>query len=158
MNGGDPHGRFSIALDLEIRPARAEDLPALEWLGLFARDRRIIRSAFAAQRRGEALLLLAMAGGFPLAQVWIDFARRAGTAVFWAVRTFPPLQGRGIGGRMLLAAEQVARHRGCRRAELEVEPDNQPARDFYLRRGWRFAAGPPAQRTGPELLVMEKSL
>ncbi|HHY48450.1 MAG TPA: GNAT family N-acetyltransferase [Alphaproteobacteria bacterium] len=150
--------RFSIVLDLDIRPAQADDLAALEWLGLFERDRHLIRSAFGAQERGDALLLLAIAGGFPLAQVWIDFARKPGTAVFWAVRTFPPLEGRGIGSRMLAAAEAEVRRRRLDRAELEVERDNTRARRFYQRRGWRLVADAQAQPTGPELLVMAKAL
>ena len=82
--------RFTVEVEIEIRRAVAEDLPALEWMGLYAGHRQIIRRAFADQQAGNASLLLGVAGGFPVAQVWIDFAkkREQGTACLWAVRTF----------------------------------------------------------------------
>jgi GNAT superfamily N-acetyltransferase len=121
-----------------VRPARREDLPALEWMGLYAAHAEIIEEAFAAQERGEAVLVLGIAGGFPVAQVFIDFARGKDEriAMLWAVRTFFPLQGRGIGRCMMGAAEDVIRRRGWTRAMLSVERDNAGARRFYRRHGW----------------------
>ena len=86
-------GRFSITVEAEIRPARAADLPALEWMGLYTPHRALIAEAFAAQCRGDGLVLLAVTNGFPVGQVWIDFARKRGdgVAVLWAVRSFHPL-------------------------------------------------------------------
>jgi ribosomal protein S18 acetylase RimI-like enzyme len=155
--------RFTVSLEVAIRPARAEDLPALEWMGLFSAHREIIRAAFEAQERGDALLLLAIAGGFPVAQVWIDFARRRERriATIWAVRTFFPLQGRGIGRQMMLAAEEAIRARGIHRAELEVEHGNDHARRFYGRLGWRAASEQSAPLevsdggAGPRSVAME---
>ncbi len=140
MLGSEVRQRFTVTVEVEIRPARAEDLPALEWMGLFAAHKEIIGAAFEAQQQGEALMLLAVAGGFPVAQVWIDFVRKRPhrIATIWAVRTFYPLQGLGIGRRMMLAAEEAIRAHGIHRAELEVEPDNTAARRFYKRLGWRF--------------------
>ncbi|WEX10410.1 GNAT family N-acetyltransferase [Chelativorans sp. AA-79] len=119
-----------------VRPCRSSDLQALEWMGLYTPHRAIIRRAFEAQERGEALMLLAVSSGFPIAQVWVDFTRKDNVAYFWAVRTFFPLQGAGIGSRMIRAAERAARRRGCRRAELETEDD---LTTFYERLGWRRA-------------------
>jgi ribosomal protein S18 acetylase RimI-like enzyme len=162
--------RFTVSVEVEIRPARAEDLPALEWMGLFSAHREIIRGAFRAQEQGDALLLLAIAGGFPVAQVWIDFARKPHRriATIWAVRTFFPLQGRGIGRQMMLAAEEAIRARGVRRAELEVERDNGYAERFYRRLGWRSAGeqsarfvrdgGGNPQSAAMELRTLEKDL
>lgn len=134
-------GRVEAKIEAVIRPCTEDDLPALEWMGLYAPHRRIIRETFQAQERGEALMLLAVSSGFPIGQVWIDFARKgANGAVLWAVRTFYPLQGAGIGRQMVRKAESLLRERGVRRAELEVEHGNHDALRFYQRLGWRIFA------------------
>jgi hypothetical protein len=87
--------RKTISVEIVIRPCVEGDLPALEWMGLYTHHRDIIRQAFEAQQRGDALLLLAIAADFPVGQVWIDFARKRedSIAFLWAVRTIYPLQG-----------------------------------------------------------------
>lgn len=131
-------GTIEATIRATIRPCREEDLPALEWMGLFTRDRHIIRAMFDSQQRGDGLMLMAIAADFPIAQVWIDFARKQdeGVAVFWAVRTFNPLQRAGIGRQMMDAAERVAADRGFRGAELEVDAGNDAALCFYRNLGW----------------------
>lgn len=86
-------------------------------------------------------MLLAVARGFPIAQVWIDLVakRRERVAVLWAIRTFFPLQRVGIGSRMVRAAEKAVRNRRYVRAELEVEEVNGAVIAFYRRLGWRIA-------------------
>jgi ribosomal protein S18 acetylase RimI-like enzyme len=131
---------FVVSVEVALRAAVESDLEALEWMGLYEGHRDIIRTAFEAQQRGDALLLVAISGGFPVAQVWIDFARKRAQrkAVLWAVRTFFPLQGRGIGRRMLIAAEREIAMRGIHRAELEVEHSNEGALRFYKSCGWKM--------------------
>lgn len=141
MKDQPAYPRFTFSINAEIRPAREEDLVAMEWLGLYSAHREIIRAAYAAQERGEALLLIAVSSDFPVAQVWVDLKRAAdrGAALVWAVRTFYPLQGHGIGRRMMETAEREIRRRGFERAELGVEKSNKRALRFYLRLGWRTA-------------------
>ncbi|WP_274425726.1 GNAT family N-acetyltransferase [Chelativorans sp. YIM 93263] len=136
---GPELGRIEATIRAKIRPCQKEDLPALEWMGLYRPDRHIIRETFEMQQRGEALMLLAVSADFPIAQVWIDFARKRAeqVAVLWAIRTFFPLQGAGIGRQMMHAAERVARHRGFHSAQLKVDADNDRASSFYRNRGWR---------------------
>jgi ribosomal protein S18 acetylase RimI-like enzyme len=149
-----------------VRLARHEDLPALEWMGLYSGHRNIIESAYEAQQAGAAVMLLAMSGSFPVAQVWIDFRRARATnkAVLWAVRTFFPLHRRGIGRRLMEHAEHAIRARGICEAELEVERSNEPAYRFYQRLGWKDAgpasAGSKARsrEPGAELRIMRKVL
>jgi ribosomal protein S18 acetylase RimI-like enzyme len=151
-------GRIRAEIEADIRPAVAADLPALEWMGLFAHHQRLIRETFESQQQGRSLMLLAISAGFPIAQVWIDFApeQQADTALLWAVRTFHPLQGAGIGRQMMAAAEAELRRRGLTRAELEVERSNAAALRFYQRAGWRIereisdsAPKPPGLRHPP---------
>jgi ribosomal protein S18 acetylase RimI-like enzyme len=141
--------KAKVTIDVTIRPCVEADLPALEWMGLYAGHRDIIRQAFEAQQHGDALLLLSVSGHFPVGQVWIDFARKRadGIAVMWAVRTFYPLQGAGIGSRMMKAAESVLRERGICQTELAVEKLNAGALRFYERLGWRIV-GPWHENLG----------
>lgn len=116
-----------------IRRARAEDLPALEWHGLYTPMRAVIRSAFRAQERGDGAMLLADADGFPAGQAWIDFARKAhlGLATLWAVRVFPAFQRAGLGTLLMHAAERAVLTRGVGAAELGVDRDNAGVLRFY---------------------------
>jgi ribosomal protein S18 acetylase RimI-like enzyme len=51
----------------------------------------------------------------------------------------PCLQNRGIGARLMAAAEQPLREQGYTGVELGVEKDNPGARRFYERLGYRLA-------------------
>lgn len=132
--------RFTVPLEVEIRPCTADDLRGLEWYGMFSPHRPLIDAAYRRQARGEVLMLLAVAGGFPVGQAWVDFAARpaeAGVAVIWAVRVYPFLRGGGIGARLLAAAERAVALRGFGTAEIGVEKDNPRARRLYERLGYR---------------------
>ncbi len=50
----------------------------------------------------------------------------------------PPRQG--LGSRLLEAAREKARQRGCSRLWLITTNDNEPAQQFYERRGMRLVA------------------
>lgn len=134
-------GRATLSVEMVIRLCEEGDLPALEWMGLYSRDRALIHGAFEAQCRGDGLMLLGLTGGFPVGQVWIDFERgkEETVAYLWAVRSFYPLHGIGIGRHLMTAAEALLRERGIHRAELGVERSNEAALRFYERLGWRVA-------------------
>jgi ribosomal protein S18 acetylase RimI-like enzyme len=131
--------RFAVSLDVVIRPCRPDDLPKLEWFGAFRHHREIFERTFARQREGEALMLVADRGDFPVAQAWLDFrpGRLFVHPKLWAVRVMEPLQGLGIGGRLISAAEQAAHGIGHPCLELGVERSNPRARVFYEALGWR---------------------
>lgn len=133
--------RFELALDVTIRSCVERDLAPLEWFGLFTEHRNIIRATFEAQKRDRALMLVADWNGFPVGQAWIDFVKASdrASALLWAIRVLPALQGAGIGRRLVLAAEEAARRRGFAGARLGVEKDNAGARRFYERLGYRLA-------------------
>ena len=46
-------------------------------------------------------------------------------------------RGRAIGGRLLEAALDVMRARGCHAVDLEVETDHARAANLYVRAGFR---------------------
>lgn len=136
MSGDAP---IVVTLEVTIRECVRDDLPGLEWDGIFSHHREIIHDAFARQERGENVMLVAVANGSPVGQAWIDLAVRAdeGVGLLWAVRVHPLLQGLGLGARLLQAAERALAERGVGFAEIGVEKDNPRARALYERVGYR---------------------
>jgi ribosomal protein S18 acetylase RimI-like enzyme len=134
---------FAVSLPVEIRLCTADDLSHLEWFGVFAQDREIIRAAFAMQTRGEGAILVAVINGFPAGQVWIDFVRHAAASAgyLWAMRVFPWLQGLGLGRALLQPAESLLRACGCAWVELSVDFENTAAQRFYRACGYEAAGG-----------------
>jgi len=130
---------FTVPIEVRIRICRSEDLPGLEWFGLFSAHREIIRSTFESQQRGEAAMLVADLNGFPAGQVWINLTLKQAesTGALWAVRVFPCLRNRGIGAQLLASAEGLLHSQGFTGVELGVEKDNPAARRFYERHGYR---------------------
>jgi ribosomal protein S18 acetylase RimI-like enzyme len=138
-NYSSPDGQFAVQLTLRARLCRTEDLPALEWMGLYTPHGQIIQDTFAHQQRGGALMILGVANEFPLAQAWLDFEFRgsAQCPCLWAVRVFPHMQGLGIGTWMVYNAESAAVARGAVAVEVGVEPENRSAARLYQRLGYR---------------------
>jgi GNAT superfamily N-acetyltransferase len=128
-----------MSVGVIFRLCRKGDLEALEWMGLFTRQRALITAAFAAQEAGRAALLLAMANDFPVGQVWLDWTERGSEVEprIWALRVFPPLQGTGLGAQLLRGVEILAAGRVARAVTIGVEPANPTAQAFYLKRGYR---------------------
>jgi ribosomal protein S18 acetylase RimI-like enzyme len=162
---------LSIEPEEVIRPCREDDLERLEWFGAFSEHRAIIREAFEMQGRGEALMLVADRDGFPVGQAWVKYdpAGRGGCGRLWAVRVMAALQGRGLGTRLVAAAEAAMREAGCTRAEVGVETHNPGARRLYERLGYRMervlietweyvAPGGETRRTPLEQWLLSKRL
>ncbi|MDB6088019.1 MAG: acetyltransferase, family [Gammaproteobacteria bacterium] len=123
-----------------IRLCREEDLPLLEWFGAFTHHRLIINEAFALQRAGQVVMLVADRNGFPVAQAWLDLRLRRdrhGPTV-WAVRVIDGLQGLGIGAQLMAETEEIARQKGYGLLELAVDKGNASALRFYERLGWHL--------------------
>ena len=130
--------RFSLNLGVVIRACQADDLPNLEWYGLFTPHRELIEDAFARQLRRENLMLVADMRGFPVGQVWIDLAQKESeeTGIIWALRVIPFLQGLGIGTRLMNAAEEALGTLGFSAVELGVEKSEAETCAFYERLGY----------------------
>jgi ribosomal protein S18 acetylase RimI-like enzyme len=129
---------FTLKSTIQIRPCRFEDLPKLEWGGLFTQHREIFEKVFNQQECGETLMLVADLKGFPVGQIWIDFAqkREESVGILWALRVYPLLQGMGVGKELVRAAEKVLRNRNFRVAQLGVEKQNSDVLPFYARLGY----------------------
>lgn len=138
------HGRDQslwIALPIAIRRAREADLTGLDWGDRRIGQREILRAAFDRQLLGDLDMLLALANGHPVGQVWIDYRQMDSDdgASLWAIRVLAPLRGLGIGGALLREAEARALRRGAHTLSLTVERRNTDALRLYERAGFHNA-------------------
>src|SRR3989304_4757932 len=85
-----------------IRAARAEDLPALEWDGVYTSYRYFFRDTFEDAQRGRRLMQVAVAGGEIVGQVFAQlsssdthFADGATPGYLYALRVRPVWRGQG---------------------------------------------------------------
>lgn len=133
--------RHRVELEITFRPCRESDLRMLEWGPAYRSHRRAIERAFEGHRRGDNPMLVADVRGFPVAQIWIDLARREdeGVAILGALRVIPGLQRLGIGRRLVRMAERIAYECGFSRAEIGVEHDSPGARRLYEQLGYVHA-------------------
>jgi ribosomal protein S18 acetylase RimI-like enzyme len=130
---------FEVALQVAIRPCVREDLPKLEWFGLFARYRQLFADTFVRSEKGEIVMLVAVLNQFPVAQVWIDLVkqREQSTGILYSLEVLPPLQNLGIGTRLIAAVEDLLRKRNYKVVELGVDNDNPGAKRLYQRLGYQ---------------------
>ena len=131
--------------DLEIRPARVEDVPViLELIRELATYERAPDEVTATEEQ----LVDVLFGEKPVAEVLLAFEGRSpvGFAVFfhnfstWLGRpglyledlfVKPDKRGKGYGRALLVDLAKVARDRGCGRMEWAVLDWNEPAIKFY---------------------------
>jgi ribosomal protein S18 acetylase RimI-like enzyme len=137
-----------------IRPIEERDLAALEWDGAYLHFRRLFRQAYQDMRIGTRQLLMMehTATGEMIGQVFIQwsssdprFADGTHRGYLYALRIKPAFQSRGLGTRMLIAAESELRRRGMDTASIGVEKDNPRARALYERQGYRIIADDPGR-------------
>ena len=127
---------ISISLPVEIRAATAADLDQLEWFGHQRRLRPHIEEVLRRRERRETELLVAVANGFAIGRLGVDFVRRPPAALLWSFAVIPNLQRLGVGTALIEAAERLARERGFDTAEIHVGKDNPRAQALYERLGY----------------------
>jgi ribosomal protein S18 acetylase RimI-like enzyme len=135
-----------------VRPLEERDLPALEWNGEFLHFRNLFRQAFEDMRIGTRLLLVIehRPSGEIVGQIFIQwnssdprFADGRRRGYLYSLRVKPAFQRRGLGRRLMDAAEEILRQRGMDTASIGVEKDNRDARSLYERQGYRIIAEDP---------------
>jgi ribosomal protein S18 acetylase RimI-like enzyme len=90
---------------------------------------------------GAAVLVADAPGEGLLGSALVFFRKGSARARLYSIATAPAARGRGIGARLLAAAERAARERGCRALRLEVRVDNAAAIALYERAGYRRIGG-----------------
>lgn len=128
-----------------VRPARRADLPALAALEqrAFRGDRLSARQFRHHLRNPAAWFAVAGPPGDPRGMALVFFRRGSTVARLYSIMVAPAARGRGLGLRLLRAAEAAARRRGCRELRLEVRADNAAALGLYAGAGYRRLARLP---------------
>lgn len=121
-------------------PADLASLVALEQLA-FIGDRMSRAQYRRHLANAGATVLVAVSGHELLGSALVFFRRGSMLARLYSIAAAPAARGRGIGARLLAAAEDAARARGCRTLRLEVRVDNDAAVALYERSGYRRIGG-----------------
>lgn len=144
-----------------VRPALLPDIDALVRIEeeAFATD-RLDRRAF--RHAVLSPTILALVDGSPgslRGYVLVQVRRGSAIARLTSVAVAPGFAGRGIGRRLVDAAEDAARRAGCGLMRLEMRADNEGARALYEGRGYReFATVPDYYEDGTAAIRLEKPL
>ena len=153
---------------MEIRPARAGDAPALAALvnrafqvEAFFVEKERTNSAEVAAMFARGSFLLAEQAGVLVGCVFVEPKGERG--YFGLLSVEPELQGRGIGGRLVDAAEELCKRAGCRAVDIHVVNLRTELPPFYRGRGYQETGRrpfPPGETTKLpcEFVVMSKSL
>jgi ribosomal protein S18 acetylase RimI-like enzyme len=131
-----------VDTQVAIRPLAEGEIEVLE--RHMRRTHDIHRKRYGKQQRGEALYLIAWLREQPVGHLLINWAGNS-SAQAAAIGPCPTLediavspvyQSRGIGSRLMEAAEELVRERGYARMGLDVGLENHGARRLYERRGY----------------------
>jgi ribosomal-protein-alanine acetyltransferase len=124
---------------MTIRKAETGDIAAIARLEerAFASDRLSRRNIAALSRRPTAACLVAEQGGALAGYALVLFRRGSNAARLYSIAVDPASSGRGIGARLLAAAEAAALAGGAQTLRLEVRTDNDAAIRLYEGRGYR---------------------
>jgi ribosomal protein S18 acetylase RimI-like enzyme len=129
-----------------IRHLRPDELTALEWDGAFTHFRRVYARALQRAQNGMAVLWVAAGESNNLiGQVFVllnsefdpQLANGEDRAFIHSFRVRPEFRSRGLGARLLQAAETDLVARNFKIIGLNVAEDNLAAMRFYERNGYR---------------------
>lgn len=140
------------ALEVSIRLARQDDLPALEWGGEYRRYRRLYQRAMQDAHEGRRILFVAEVGEEIVGQIFVQFSFKRPevddgllNGYLQSFRIKPAFRNRGIGTRLIQQAEEALKERGFHRAVISVAQDNRDACRLYERMGYTIFAEDPGQ-------------
>ncbi len=147
MTASEDPATLNLTLAISTRAATREDVTKLEWFGQYAHYRNLIRRAYQEQKYGRRLILVADLNGFPVGQVFIQYAAHnpriadgKTRAYFYAFRVFELFRGQGVGTHLMQSAEQNIQQRGYTHATIAVAKANEGAFRLYKRLGYHIMA------------------
>jgi ribosomal protein S18 acetylase RimI-like enzyme len=135
-----------------VRRLEERDLSALEWDGEFLHFRNLFRQAYEDMRMGTRLPLVMehRPSGEIVGQIFLQwnssdprFADGRQRGYLYSLRVKTLFQRRGLGSRLIRAAEDALRDRGMDTASIGVEKENPQARSLYERHGYHIIAEDP---------------
>jgi L-amino acid N-acyltransferase YncA len=128
-------------------------------MAVFATDRISRRSFRTLIERPTAVTLVAVDGPTLLGYAMILFRSGTGMARLYSLAVHPAAQGRGLGRRLLEAAEQAAEHHDRLFLRLEVREGHTTAIGLYESSGYRRIGRLPSYYAdGQAAIRMEKRL
>jgi ribosomal protein S18 acetylase RimI-like enzyme len=121
------------------RLATLDDLPDLLTIEqrCFSTDRLSRRSFRHLLTRGHAITLVDEAAGRIRGYVLLLFSQGTSMARLYSIAVHPDFARRGLGDRLLEAAEEAALERDCVSMRLEVRRDNPASLNLFRRHGYR---------------------
>lgn len=131
---------------MTIRPARLGDVAAVVEIDeeAFTHDRLTPRKLRRLLRGGNCALLVAVLGSEVAGYALLLFRRGASRARLYGFAVRASRRRRGLGRRLLAAAESEARRRRSKSIGLEASPDGEAAIKLYRKRGYVLV-----ERLGP---------
>jgi ribosomal protein S18 acetylase RimI-like enzyme len=147
--------------EVRLRKAEPGDIDALNALEqrVFATDRLSRRSLARFLKSPTAEVLVAQQGESLAGTAIVLFRPRAVMARLYSIAVAPHMGGRGLGSKLLNAAEAAALARGCTTLRLEVHQGNHTAIARYRKSGYReFARHRHYYEDGGDALRFEKRL
>lgn len=137
---------------MTIRAASGKDLDAIHRLETrcFALDAQSRRSLRYLLTRAHAAAWVAESRGAVVAYAVLLFRRGVRAARLYSIAVDPAARGAGLGRALLLAAENEAWARGCRRVRAEVRRSNRASRGLFAAAGYREVAVLPDYYPGGE--------
>ena len=144
-----------------IRTATVADLDSLEAIEArcFDGDRLSRRSFRHMITQAHADLLVHETGGTIEGYALVLYHKGTHLARLYSIAVDPSTRGRGLGRRLLQAAEDAALERGCITLRLEIRSDNEAAAKLYRDAGYRqFGSYHDYYEDHADALRMEKSL
>jgi len=129
-----------------LRAAREKDVDAVVAIdeAAFAYDRLTRRKVRRLLEHGNCALFVAEIRGAVVGYALVLFRRGASAARLYGIAVAASHRGRGIGRRLVVAAEKEASRRGLASITLEADPRRRPALSLYRSMGYRRIA-----RLGP---------
>lgn len=133
------HNRLESKAGARVRAATLADLEDLVRLenDAFWGDRLSRRQFRYLIARARGRTLVAEKGGELTGYVTVLFSRAIANARIYSIAVAARHRGKGIGDRLLSAAEDAAVANGCVSMRLEVRADNKNAIRLYRSRGYR---------------------
>lgn len=141
------HSTMVLAVPITVRPAQQADIPRLEWYGQYAHFRTLFQRAYAEQKQGQRMILIADCQGFPIGHIFIQLhskntliAEKDQRAYLYSFRVMEMFQRMGVGTRLILEAERLLHEHGYNTVTIAVSKTNHAARRLYERLGYKIFA------------------
>jgi ribosomal protein S18 acetylase RimI-like enzyme len=141
-----------------IRHLHRNDLPALEWEGIYTHYRQVYADAYERMQAGRSVQWVAdLPHKGIIGQIFVqlicdrpELADGFYRGYIFAFRVHPECRCAGLGSRMLATVEADLYQRGYIRAVLNVAQNNLRARQLYERLGYQVIAPDPGRWSYPD--------